>query len=222
MRRLAAWSGDAMTTDAEYLAAQQRTADYAKRDMPVDFRHFLRGEFDLPTRLDPRTIACHRLPLLQRYICAFLGSDEYLVHYPPMVRFVPPGANVSAVPIHQDTSYNDHMVDFCTLWVPLCDVDDACGGVIVFDGSQREQPLDHGPAGSWEMKAAIKEDRYPMRQLHMPAGGALLFAKTLLHKSASNVSTRTRHSLDFRVFRTSADSTKSFYDPFRDQVTRKH
>ena len=58
------------------------------------------------------------------------------MHMPPTARFILPGNSAAAVPPHQDVSYNHHLTDFITAWVPFHPIDEESGGVAVFSGSQ--------------------------------------------------------------------------------------
>ena len=114
---------------------------------------FLRGEFDLETRLDKRIMQVLATPRVLAYLSKFLSSDGYCIHYPPMIRFKMAGAEASKLPPHQDWPYNTHMKDFLTVWVPLVVVDEGTGGVVVYEGSHQDGNVQHVAEGSWEAKA---------------------------------------------------------------------
>jgi hypothetical protein len=51
----------------------------------------------------------------------------------------------------------------------------------------------------------------------------LLFPPSLIHESAPHRSTtRVRYSIDFRVFRSPEDTTKSYFDSLENRVVRRH
>jgi ectoine hydroxylase-related dioxygenase (phytanoyl-CoA dioxygenase family) len=57
----------------------------------------------------------------------------------------------------------------------------------------------------------------------MRVGDVLLFPPSLIHESAPHRSTtRVRYSIDFRVFRSPEDTTKSYFDPLENRVVRRH
>jgi ectoine hydroxylase-related dioxygenase (phytanoyl-CoA dioxygenase family) len=137
-----------------------------------------------------------------------------------MIRFKVADALDSLVPVHQDASYNPHLSNFITVWVPLVDIDDDCGGIIAYEGSQLTAVVEHEGSGAWAKKAVIDVSKYPSRHITMKAGDALLFPPNLLHESAPHRSSLIRYSIDFRVFRDSTDTNKSHYDPFKRAITR--
>ena len=220
--RFEQWIGAPLSDDESYQRHQARTAEYVARGMEEDFRHYLRGELDLETRLSPDALAFLHDAGTRDRIAELLGFEHFLLHYPPMLRFVPPGAQASAVPPHQDCSYNAHLTDFCTLWIPLTDIDAQCGGVIVYEGSQVLPPLPHHAEGSWEQGVDVSPETYPPHHVEVSAGDGLFFPETLVHQSAQNTSDRIRYSLDLRLIRSPEHTTKSYYDPYTGQKTRRH
>lgn len=190
-------------------------------DSAPAYRHYLRGEFDLETRLDFRVVQLLSTARVTKFVSQFLGVDRYLIHYPPMIRFKRPGAAASAVPLHQDSAYNAHLQDFITVWVPLVDIDEECGGVIVYPGTHHQAEMPHSAAGGWEAGLSEEPGLGDAHHVLMDAGDVLLFPKNLLHKSAPHRSPdRIRFSVDFRVFFDPSQTSKSFFDVQTGQVTR--
>ncbi|NDA66116.1 MAG: hypothetical protein EBY09_05650 [Verrucomicrobia bacterium] len=113
-----------------------------------------------------------------------------------------------------------HMKDFLTVWVPLVVVDEGTGGVVVYEGSHQDGNVQHVAEGSWEAKAIGDLDKYPQLHVHMNPGDILTFPSELLHASAPQTSSRIRYSIDFRVFRDPADSTKSFFKAKTQEIVR--
>jgi len=204
---------------------EELRAIFSQPDAPEgeDLRHFQRGEFDLATRLDLKVVNLLAGPRVMDFLKRFLqGVDSYLIHYPPMIRFKLPSAEASMVPLHQDSAYNAHLEDFFTVWVPLVDIDEDCGGVVVYEGSQHQQSLPHSAAGGWEKGLGESEEHWKTSHPHMRAGDLLIFPKNLLHKSAPHSSPdRVRFSVDFRVFLRPDQTLKSYFDPATGQVTRR-
>ena len=199
---------------------QRKTDEYLTRGLPKDLKHFLRGEFDLETRLDKRIMQVLATPRVLAYLSNFLSSDGYCIHYPPMIRFKMAGAEASKLPPHQDWPYNTHMKDFLTVWVPLVVVDEGTGGVVVYEGSHQDGNVQHVAEGSWEAKALADLDKYSQLHVHMNPGDILTFPSELLHASAPQTSSRIRYSIDFRVFRAPEDSTKSFFKAKTQEIVR--
>jgi len=214
------WAGASLDDAASYARHQQRRPAYESRGLPKDLRHFLTGEFDLETRLDGRITELLSTERCRNFICEFLKTDQYYIHYPPMIRFKIADAPSNLVPVHQDLAYNDHLVDFVTIWVPLVDIDEECGGIIAYAGSHRINGVPHEASGAWANRATVDLSKYPAHHIIMRAGDALLFPPTLLHESAPHRSAQTRYSIDFRVFMRESDTMKSHYDPFTGSIRR--
>ncbi len=214
------WVGSRVADSTSYAWHQQRLSAYDSRAIPKDHRHFLTGEFDLETRLHPNLTRLLSTERCRDFVCSFLRVDRYYVHYPPMIRFKLADAPSSIVPVHQDIVYNRHLTDFITVWVPLVDIDDECGGIIVYEGSHLADVVEHEGSGAWAHRAASDLSKYPSHHVIMNAGDLLLFPPTLLHESAPHYSSRIRYSVDFRVFRHESETMKSYYDPFKERVSR--
>src|SRR5215470_9850639 len=104
-------------------------------EMPAADRHVLRGHFPLSVRLGEEL---WRIPLHLAdppFLYDILGAKRLFMHMPPTARFVLPGNVEAAVPAHQDVSYNKHLGAFCVVWVPLVDIDGACGGMAAYPRS---------------------------------------------------------------------------------------
>jgi len=216
------WVGSPIDGRNSYARHQQNISKYDKQDIPLDFRNFLVGQLDLETRLDIQIVSLLATDPIKKYITTFLESNFFYIHYPPMIRFKLADAPTSQVPIHQDFAYNPHISRFITVWLPLVDIDDECGGVIVYEGSHLSEVLDHKDGGAWANRAVGDTSEYPKRHIHMKAGDLLLFPGTLLHESAPHKSSKIRYSIDFRVFSETHETKKSFFDPFNNVIVRRH
>ncbi len=222
-RRLEEWLGEAVADDAAFARHQARLAEYELRGIPKDLRHYLVGEFDLQTRLDPRICRILGSPSARKCLARLLDSPRYYVHFPPMIRLKVAEAPGSILPAHQDFPYNTHLRDFLTVWVPLVDIDQEVGGLILYPGSHLDGKMDHAANGPWAhgLSDGALLKKYARRAIQMKVGDALIFPPTLIHESAAQLSRTTpRLSIDFRVFREPSDTGKSYYDPFEDRVTR--
>ncbi len=207
------WADSELETAEDYCAHQLRIAEYESRGLPKELRHFLTGEFDLATRMHPCVREVLQSDRLREFICEFLDTDQFFFHYPPMMRFKIAGAKQSIVPIHQDGAYNRHLSDFVTMWIPAVNIENATGGVIVYEGSHVEPMAEHRAAGPWANRAIVSPLRYPARHVTMRAGDALAFPPTLLHESAPHEAAEIRYNIDLRVFPRGASSEKPFLDP---------
>jgi len=175
-------------------------------------RDTLSGHFSLSTRLSEELWRVPRSPRLRTLLQSVLSSSSLRMHMPPTSRFVLPGNTYAGVPAHQDISYNRHMSDFVTVWVPFVDIDEACGGVRVYRGSgEKIERLAREEKDQFWLKGAPTDGFDPVHCV-MQAGDVLLLSRWVVHESMPNRSFRTRISTDFRFFAEREHSSKHFLD----------
>ena len=187
----------------------------APATVPPEDRHVLLGHFPLPVRLSQALwqipIALAERPLLR----ALLETAKLFVHMPPTARFVLPGNVTAAVPPHQDVTYNKHLGPFCVVWVPLVEIDRACGGMAVYPRTQGRGELFAGdkvaPADGWipavDVGGLSRVELYPLAP-----GDVVVMGNETVHESMPNLSPRTRLSVDFRFFGDNSRSSKHYLD----------
>jgi hypothetical protein len=180
-------------------------------------RDALSGHLSLETRLSKTLWKIPYAAKLQEILIALLG-DELHLHMPPTARYVLPGNVHAGVPPHQDISYNKHMTDFITVWVPLVDIDDACGGVTVYEGSGNAPEYETGKTDSEFWQQGVPTAGYQPVHCAMKAGGVLVLNKWIIHGSTANRSANIRISVDYRFFGGADRSTKHFLDMKRQHV----
>jgi ectoine hydroxylase-related dioxygenase (phytanoyl-CoA dioxygenase family) len=219
-RTLEEWVGQSIANDAALADHQARLKEYQEAGLPNDLRHYLTGEFDLQTRLDPRICRILSSVKVRSFLAHFLEIPQFYVHYPPMIRFRVVDATGSSLPPHQDFAYNRHLTDFVTVWVPLVDIDSQLGGLVLYEGSHLDGFLEHGPCGLWAHGVRSVPGIYRKHRVQMEFGDALLFPPFLLHESAPHMSDETRYSIDFRVFTAPENTRKSYFDPYSNRVVR--
>jgi ectoine hydroxylase-related dioxygenase (phytanoyl-CoA dioxygenase family) len=175
-------------------------------------RDTLSGHFSLATRLSEELWRIPRGPRLRSLLQTVLRSADLCMHMPPTSRFVLPGNTYAGVPAHQDISYNRHMSDFVTVWVPFVDIDEACGGVKVYRGSGANvERLAREEKDQFWLKGAPTDGFDPVHCV-MQVGDVLLLSRWIVHESMPNRSGRTRISTDFRFFAERERSTKHYLD----------
>lgn len=204
-----------------YLEAQSYFSGVIKGDIGVDLTHYLRGEYELETRLSKTLMKVFETDSFVKTMNDFLKCECFYIHYPPMVRYIPPGASKSGVPLHQDSSYNSHITDFMTVWIPFTKITDTCGGVICYEKSQYEVFQHDLSADVWEYEIEDSFEKFNQRHIVVEPGDLLLFPQYLLHKSAGNTSNDVRFSMDLRLFVDPEGSKKSYYDSVEKNVVRK-
>ena len=186
-----------------------------------DLKHLARGELPLPVRLNPMLKRICDAAALIRVLRRHFGNSGLRLHNPPSIRVSMPGRAISNVPPHQDWSYNRHISDFVTVWVPLVSIDDRCGGTDVFAGSHCLGRLAHRPGNNiWSQSVAASPENMncPKRHYDMEPGDVLLFDPLLLHASRPNTSRRVRFSIDYRFFDAATPTTKHCYDIERRRI----
>lgn len=172
-------------------------------------KSMLSGHFSLQARLSPILHLVPKTPKVQEIYQSLLPGQKPRMHLPPTARFVLPGNYFAGVPPHQDVSYNKHVDDFFVIWVPFCNIDDKCGGVIVHHGTgYLPEQLTSYEKKFWLQ--AVPETGGKKIHCTMEAGDALLLNKWVVHESALNTSDRIRFSSDFRFF--CGNSSKHYLD----------
>ncbi len=197
---------------ADFVSYIGKQADTSGEGLSKGTRDTLSGHFSLKTRLSQELWRVPRSPLLKRLLQDVLTAKRLYMHMPPTARFVLPGNLYAGVPAHQDISYNHHMTDFVTLWVPFVNIDSQCGGVRVFKGSNTGgEFLDSAEKEKFWLKS-VPSDGFEAERCEMRVGDVLLLSKWMLHESMPTLSDRIRISTDFRFFSESERSTKHFLD----------
>jgi len=180
--------------------------------LPEDLKQRICGHFKLNTRLSDILWEIPKDQNFQAIIKKILKTEKLFMHMPPCARFILPNNSKAAVPPHQDFSYNQHMSDFLTVWVPFVEIDEACGGVKLYQGSQTHKMLDTSKTEDSYWNQEIPVFDYPEISLPMKKGDFLTFGKKLIHASCPNISDKTRISIDFRFFGENSFSKKYYLD----------
>jgi hypothetical protein len=180
--------------------------------------HVRSGHFPLDVRLSPRLWELPRRGELLAIVEQAVGAADICMHMPPAARFITPDNGDAAVPPHQDVSYNRHMPDFVTVWLPFVTIDAACGGVAVYDGARpRRELLDDHARGLW-LKPVAADGGVRVECQPMEPGDILLLDQWIVHESMPNRSDRPRLSVDMRFFSAAKGSSKHYLDCRRWQV----
>lgn len=174
-------------------------ASAAPGTLADDVKKTMLGHFPLATRLSERLWAVARETRLQAILREVLGSERLFMHMPPAARFVLPHNTGAMVPAHHDVSYNEHMAEFVTVWVPFVEIDEACGGMTMFEGSQNATERHDEKSELW-LKRVPTTGYRPRVCGPLSPGDVIVFNKWIIHESRPNVSTRTRLSIDYRFF----------------------
>ena len=182
-------------------------------ELDHDTRVLMTGHFPTQLRLSELFWEIPRTPALRTILEAALGSDRLRMHMPPMARFVLPNNSEAGVPAHQDATYNDHMNGFVTVWLPLVDINDQCGGVTIYEGRKEGViPVTRLVQNGVWTEAVSVQGLTPVHCVPMSPGDALIFNPYVVHGSMPNISNRIRFSIDCRFFGSEAETSKHYLD----------
>jgi ectoine hydroxylase-related dioxygenase (phytanoyl-CoA dioxygenase family) len=182
--------------DGDLVAAIDVAVANGGAQLPKETRDVAIGHFPLAVRLSERLWPI--ATALRGLVAALLPADRVAVHLPPAARYVLPRNARAGVPPHQDFRYNTHLPHFLTVWVPFVDVDELCGGVVVFDGPRRDDLQLPAPDGPW--LGGVATDGFIPRRPELQRGDVLVLDDRVVHGSAPNLSERVRISADYRFF----------------------
>lgn len=176
-----------------------------------EMQQLFAGHFALKSRLSQRLWAIPQQPKVRAILEAVLQDNHLFMHMPPAARWVLPGYRHSAVPAHQDISYNKHISDFVTLWVPFVNIDDECGGVAIYKGSGKSLEIPTKVSDRFWLNSVTTNG---FQRIHhsMNPGDILLLNKWIIHESMPNRSQRVRYSIDYRCFCSRGQSSKHYLD----------
>lgn len=187
-----------------------------------DIQHLIRGEFPLAVRLLGDFVRLTEEQGLVALLRTLLGTASLRLNYPPMIRFKVPAMSQAEVPLHQDGPYFPHITNFATVWIPMCPITEACGGVNILEGSHRFGPLPHEDGVLWGKRLPRErlKERCIERHIEMLPGDVLIFGPNLVHYSHANTSDRVRCSIDSRWFGSDTATTRQYYDLDAKRVVR--
>ena len=191
---------------------QALAGDAKEQSHSGDQKLVLCGHYPLKTRLSERLWDVAKQASVRAVLEDVLETQTLSMHMPPAARFVLPLNKHAGVPAHQDISYNKHMQTFVTMWVPLVDIDDQCGGVAVFEGSQIMPEILDDYRRSTVWLRGVSTDKYNRVHCKMNSGDVLLLNQWIIHESQANVSPHPRLSIDYRFFRYGEKSAKHQLD----------
>lgn len=187
-------------------------------------KSLLAGHFPLSTRLSERLWELPKDSGLRSILNVLFRGQPISMHMPPVARFVLPENFGAAVPPHKDSDYNLHLSDFFTVWIPLVDIDSECGGISfylesgdqesVFESEARDSELnkDTNQTSKYWLPALSTNSYHRIICSPILPGDVVVFNQEVVHGSESNISSRTRLSIDMRFFTTNLVSKKHSLD----------
>lgn len=166
-----------------------------------------------PAWADAVFAACRRLPTshqlsghpaLLRLSRRLMGSETVMSSPYRPVRIDSPQRQEYLLPWHQDYPYTQDSPDALIYWIPLQDVDESNGCLMVAPGSQRlgvapvRVALDALGIRTPALADPTLPDGFPHLSLPMRLGEVLVFSAVLLHRSQDNRSGVARWTLQIR------------------------
>ncbi len=128
------------------------------------------------------------------------------VYWIPMdyYRIVAPDKNATSdayLGLHQDGMSNPG-VEFVTCWMPLTDIDDKVGGLVIAAGQEKRGYMAFTDGSVGFTDGPIPDDSWSTADYRL--GDVVIFTRTMPHYGRSNSSDRFRLSLDIRAVRRSS------------------
>jgi len=126
----------------------------------------------------------------------------------PNIRYSLPDHPMFVTPAHQDFFFIRGTTTFCTIWIPLMDLDETMGGLVVAAGShgrglrehaEREEVYSYVFKGRRQKGVPLEGIDEPWLTSDYHPGDALLFHNLTLHWALPNRSDRIRLSIDTRA-----------------------
>ena len=126
----------------------------------------------------------------------------------PNIRYSLPDHSQYVTPAHQDRFFIRGTTAFCTLWIPLMDLDETMGGLVVAAGSHKRGLRDHAEQpdvysyvfrGRRQKGVPLADIAEPQLTAEYRPGDVLLFHNLTLHWALPNRSDRIRLSIDTRA-----------------------
>jgi len=134
----------------------------------------------------------------------------------PNIRYALPEHSMYVTPAHQDMFFIRGTTSFCTLWIPLMDLDQSMGGLALAAGSHKGGLRDHVEQqgvysyvfrGRQQKGVLLEEIDEPRLSADYHPGDVLVFHNLTLHWALPNRSDRIRLSIDTRAQPASAPRT---------------
>ena len=119
-------------------------------------------------------------------------------------RVIPPKKGPAAeknLGVHQDGASNPGL-EFVTCWMPLADVDEKVGGLVIAAGQEKRGYLSYEDGNAAFADGPIPDESWSTA--HYRPGDVVIFTPTMPHYGAGNISDRFRLSLDIRAVRASS------------------
>ena len=184
----------------------------SKIKMTKKQKNILHGQFSLETRLSDKILKIATRPLMINKINKILNKKIRRIHMPIMSRFLIPKNTYALTFPHQDISYNKHMSDFCTVWIPMVKINKKTGGIRFYKNKKNKVLQTKKIKKKFWLKLKKNSLIKDKDVNEMNVGDILIFDKFAIHSSLPNHSKKIRYSIDVRYMCSKEKTKKSFYD----------
>lgn len=157
-----------------------------------------------PFRLDPANFSALTGSTRLKTVLQALMGEDFLWHYPPMLRRLSARRNEGLLPYHQDYAYNQRYPRLWTSFTPLSDCGEDAPGLELLEAGITAK-LPHVSEGLWESGVseatlAATAGSAAVRRPSMRAGDVIIFNELTLHRTHSvPAMSRARMSVDARA-----------------------
>lgn len=157
-----------------------------------------------PFRLDPANFEPLTRSTRLKTVLQSLMGEEFLWHFPPMLRRLSARRNEGLLPYHQDYAYNQRYPRLWTCFTPLSDCGEDAPGLELLD-IRMTKKLSHVSEGLWESGVsaatlAAVAGSAAVRRPSMRAGDVIIFNELTLHRTHSvPAMSKARMSVDARA-----------------------
>ncbi len=126
----------------------------------------------------------------------------------PTLRYTVPADAAHVTPAHQDYFFIRANDQFRTLWMPLMEIDETVGGLVIAPGShkgglrphvERDDVFSYVLKGRKQSGVSLEEIPPPWATTDYRPGDVLIFQHLMLHWALPNTSDRVRLSVDTRA-----------------------
>ena len=175
-------------------------------------KSILSGQFSKETRISKTILKlATNIPMIKK-ISKTINKKIGYFHMPTMSRFVLSKNKYALTLPHQDITYNTHMSDFCTVWIPLVKIDKYNGGLKFYKNKINKMlPTNKSDKFIWQKQPNIKLRKFEDIN-NLDIGDIVIFNKYLIHSSIPNNSKKIRFSIDIRYMGVKDKTKKSYYD----------
>ena len=185
---------------------------FNKLNISEEKKSILSGQFSKETRISNTILKLATNISMIKKISKTTNKKIGYFHMPIMSRFVLSKNKYAVTLPHQDITYNTHMSDFCTVWIPLVKIDKQNGGLKFYKNKVNKMlQTNKSDKFIWQKQPDIKLKKFEDIN-NLDIGDIVIFNKHVIHSSIPNNSKKIRFSIDIRYMGVKDKTKKSYYD----------